>query len=175
MVTTMMHELDVFMPATWFESGLLKDVVHNPYHATARMTRKGLWSAVRGASIAMTASLAFSSSASAVMIHHGESVIADISLTQTLKVLTPAEFEAMTVKKAEHIPKVELLDAPGFDLRIVRKTFNNFFDGIRAGKSMIPNQEMFALASKAVATRNETVDIEAWSERLVEDIKYAKD
>lgn len=60
-------------------------------------------------------------------------------------------------------------------IREINRTFNQFFDSVRAGHSLIPSDDIRALVRKAVHSNNAEVDIEAWARNLTNDVKGAKD
>lgn len=57
----------------------------------------------------------------------------------------------------------------------VRKSFTALLQNIARGVSLIPSEQVRALATRAATNRNDKVDVRAWAKRLVDDTRGADD
>lgn len=60
-------------------------------------------------------------------------------------------------------------------IREINRSFNQLFDSVRLGHSLIPSDDLRFLAKRALQSQKDKMDIESWATKLATDTKDAKD
>ena len=60
-------------------------------------------------------------------------------------------------------------------IREINRSFNQLFDSVRLGHSLIPSDDLRFLAKSVLQSQKDKMDIESWATKLATDTKDAKD
>lgn len=87
-----------------------------------------------------------------------------------------SNMEALGAQLTAEVKLMERRADPALSpLTDINRSFNDLFEKFRDGTKLIPSDQVYKLAAKAVDRRGEKVDVESWARSLADQIKDADD